>query len=142
MFQIDTKVKHEALNFASLMNALGKTELELEPSFSTAPFDTGLPLQESLQAFSSFFGTSEDRLLDTYRAARAAFEELRETDTILKRGGWGYPPLLLKSGQAPRFLYVRGRGAILSDIRTVAVVGTGVESLADVLGRKDRKSVV
>ena len=135
MFQIDTKVKHEALNFATLMNALSKTELELEPRFSSAPFDTGLPLTENIQTFSTFFGISEDRLLGAYQAARAAFEELRETDTILKRGSWGYPPLLLKSGQAQRFLFVRGREASLHDTRTVAVVGKGIELLADTLGR-------
>ena len=47
-----------------------------------------------------------------------------ESDEIIKRGDQDYPPLLAQTKQAPRFLYVRGKKALLFEKRTVALVGS------------------
>ena len=128
MFRIDTRVKQEALNFATLMNALNRTEHSLEPDFDefSKVIDITIPLSDK-----SVIGTYErvfkiDRLilLEAYDKAEKAFKTLHETDEIIKRGSDDYPPLLAQTEQAPRFLYIRGRKSLLFEKRTVALVGS------------------
>ena len=128
MFVIDTKTKQEALNYATLMDVLDMTELRLEPLFDqlSTIIDVGLPLDtpEVCKCYTDFFKIDGFILLQEYRCAYKAFSNLREKDEIIKRGSQDYPPLLAKTEQAPRFLYIRGKKALLYENRTVALVGS------------------
>lgn len=128
MFRIDTRVKQEALNFSTLMNVLNRTEHSLEPDFDefAKVHDVTAPMSSSdiVDRYSQMFGVEKWRLLGAYEKAKAAFQTLRETDEIIKRGSNDYPPLLMQTEQAPRFLYIRGRKSLLFEKRTVALVGS------------------
>ena len=128
MFQLDTKAKIEALNFATLMNALGITEQRLDPRFTdfSNENDVTIPLNHStvINSYVAFFNIRKEHLLRVFDLAERAFLGLRETDEIIKRGSQDYPPLLAKTEQAPRFLYIRGNKALLYEKRTVALVGS------------------
>ena len=126
VFAIDSRVKNEALNFATLMNALGYTEKKIDPLFSkfAKTYDASAPLNEYINNYVEFFGINEERLLREYNKAKAAFAGLKEKDEIIKRGSEDYPRLLLQTEQAPRFLYIRGKKSLLFETRTVALVGS------------------
>ena len=148
MFVIDTKVKQEALNYATLINALNITEHRLEPLFDKfserAPIN--LPINDRVICglYSDYFCVPEEKLLNEYAKAFDAFSRLECTDEIIKRGSSDYPPLLAKTEQAPRFLYIRGKKSLLYEKRTVALVGsrqaskdakTNTKRLAATLGK-------
>lgn len=148
MFCLDTKTKQEALNFATLMNALSYTEHKLEPLFDkfskTVRVDVPLIEDEVRDKYAAFFGIGVELLQQEYRVAHKAFSNLRPTDEIIKRGSPDYPPLLIQTEQAPRFLYIRGKKALLYEKRTVALVGSrqasnnakiNTKRLAEALGK-------
>lgn len=128
MFAIDTKVKQEALNYATLMNVLNSTELRLEPNFIdfSKQVNVYMPMDnpEICKEYASYFKIEKQILLKEYRKAYKAFSGLREHDEIIKRGSKDYPPLLAETEQAPRFLYIRGKKSLLYEMRTVALVGS------------------
>lgn len=128
MFQIDTKTKQEALNFATMMNALDYTEHKLEPFFESfsKTVDVSMPMDSKvlLTLYADFFMASPDKIYYEYKEAFKAFSRLLRTDEIIKRGSPDYPQLLLETQQAPRFLYIRGRKSLLYERRTVALVGS------------------
>ena len=128
MFKFDSKVKREALNFATVMNCLRISEKKLEPLFETFgnTFDYSIDMDADLnyEKYSSFFSVSLCDLKREYELAKHAFEELNEKDEIIKRGSYDYPELLAKTKEAPRFLYLRGNKSLLSEKRTVALVGS------------------
>ena len=126
MFVLDSKEKNEALNFATLMNVLEITENKLDPMFSefAKSTDVAKPIPEVIGLYAKFFRASEDRLQREYDRAKKAFSGLRENDEIIKRGSKDYPPLLMQTEQAPRFLYIRGKKSLLFEKRTVALVGS------------------
>ncbi|MCI6921446.1 MAG: DNA-protecting protein DprA [Lachnospiraceae bacterium] len=148
MFVIDTKTKQEALNYATLMNVLDMTELRLEPLFDelskNVSVDVPIDNPEICEKYCEFFKIPESVLLKVYEKAKKAFSGLKETDEIIKRGSEDYPPLLLETEQAPRFLYIRGKKSLLFEKRTVALVGSrqaspmareNTKRLAEVLGK-------
>lgn len=128
MFVFDSKVKHEALNYATLMNVLEYTEHKLEPLFVEfgKSIRLDIPLEDSsvIENYVEFFKVDRDVLVREYRQAYDAFKTLRDTDEIIKRGDKDYPPLLAETAQAPRFLYIRGRKSLLYEKRTVSLVGS------------------
>lgn len=126
IFVIDSPEKQEALNFATLMNALNFTENRLDPLFEglTRKVDVSIPLINVLEKYSDHFHIDADSLVHEYENCEKAFSGLRQTDEIIKRGGKDYPPLLMKTQQAPRFLYIRGKKSLLYETRTVALVGS------------------
>lgn len=128
MFEFDSKVKIEALNFATLMNALEITEHRLDPQFTefSKIADVTVPLNDIsvIDSYSEFFKIESNRLKKDFTAAKRAFSMLKKTDEIIKRGNQDYPPLLAQTEQAPRFLYVRGKKSLLFEKRTVALVGS------------------
>lgn len=128
MFEINTKVRNEAVNYATLMNVLEITENKLNPLFDsfnkTFPVDVPMNESDAIEKYSSFFKCEKNTLLSEYFKAKKAFETLRETDEIIKRGSNDYPPLLAETEQAPRFLYIRGKKSLLYEKRTVALVGS------------------
>ena len=130
-FAIDTKVKNEALNFATLINSLGYTENKLDPLFSefAKEHDVSIPIPEKIKDYTEYYDISKDRLLRDYQTAKASFSCLKEKDEIIKRGSSDYPKLLLKTKQAPRFLYIRGKKSLLFETRTVALVGSRQASI-------------
>ena len=149
MFLIDNEVKQEALNFATLMNVLNYTEQKLEPLFEefSEKHDVTIPMTEKniIQNYSTFFQIfNSEKIKRMYDFAAKEFSKLKADDEIIKRGFLDYPPLLSKTKQAPRFLYVRGRKALLQEKRTVALVGSrqaseeakkNTERVAELLGR-------
>lgn len=128
MFKIDSRIKQEALNFATLMNALQYTEHKLEPLFDNLSkiVDISAPLDQKsiVGKYSQFFCIEVNTLLSEYKKAKNAFSQLHSTDEIIKRGSQDYPSLLAKTKQAPRFLYIRGKKSLLQEARTVALVGS------------------
>lgn len=128
MFQLDTKNKVEALNFATLMNALSITEQRLDPLFSSfsESVDVTKRLIDSsvIKKYVDFFSVDKLQLMKEFELAERAFSQLKETDEIIKRGDQDYPPLLEATEQAPRFLYIRGKKSLLFEKRTVALVGS------------------
>lgn len=128
MFEFDSKVKIEALNFATMMNALEITEHRLDPRFTefSKITDVTVPLNDIsvIDSYSDFFKIESNRLKKEFAAAKRAFSMLKKTDEIIKRGNQDYPPLLAQTEQAPRFLYVRGKKSLLFEKRTVALVGS------------------
>lgn len=128
MFEFDTKVKREALNYATLMNALNYTEHNLEPLFVEfcQNVKADIPIEDPsvCKKYAEFFNIDKESLLMEYQKAYNAFLALKETDEIIKRGSMDYPPLLMKTEQAPRFLYIRGKKSLLYENRTVALVGS------------------
>lgn len=128
MFAFDTGTKCEALNFATLMNVLQMTEHKLEPLFEQFgqqyPLDIPMDMEHIAEKYAEFFETDEKTILKEYEKARTAFSTLRKTDEIIKRGSMDYPPLLARTEQAPRFLYIRGKKSLLFETRTVALVGS------------------
>ena len=126
MFEFDSMVKMEALNFATLMNVLDVTENKLDPMFSMLAniIDVAVPIPTIVAEYSGYFNVPEETLIREFNAAKRAFSKLRPTDEIIKRGSKDYPPLLLQTEQAPRFLYIRGKKSLLQEKRTVALVGS------------------
>lgn len=146
-FCFDTDDKIEALNFSTLINVLGKTEQTLEPLFEefSRKTDITVKLNEStvIKEYTDFFHVSKEKLLNEFINAEYAFSNLKVNDEVIKRGNQDYPPLLAKTDQAPRFLYIRGKKALLFEKRTVALVGArqasskakeNTERLTDKLG--------
>ena len=90
MFEIDTKVKQEALNYATLMNVLGITESRLEPDFiefsKKVSVDVPMDSQKICSEYAKYFKVEESVLLKEYEKAYKAFSGLREDDEIIKRG--------------------------------------------------------
>ena len=128
MFQLDSKVKIEALNFATLMNALDITEQRLDPLFTSFSENNDITVclndKKIIDSYVSFFNIEKERLIKEFYNAEREFSKLRKTDEIIKRGSQDYPPLLAQTEQAPRFLYIRGKKALLFEKRTVALVGS------------------
>ena len=128
MFKFDTKAKVEALNYASLMNALGFTEKKLEPLFEefaqNNKIDIPMDAEDMYKKYAAFFDVDSRDLLDEYNKAYNAFSTLKPDDEIIKRGSYDYPPLLAQTTEAPRFLYIRGKKSLLFEERTVALVGS------------------
>lgn len=128
MFEINTRIKQEAVNFSTLMIAKDMTENALEPQFEefAKKVDVTLPLVDLslINAYVKYFNVPELNLKKTYEDTVKAFSKLRPTDEIIKRGESDYPPLLAKTKEAPRFLYIRGNKALLFEKRTVALVGS------------------
>lgn len=148
MFKFDTKAKIEALNYSTLMNVLDYTEKRLEPLFDdfakVNKVDEPMDKMEVCQKYAEFFEIDPLFLMDEYKKAYRAFLTLKEDDEIIKRGSYDYPPLLAKTKEAPRFLYIRGKKSLLFEERTVALVGSRQASenarantrrLADALGK-------
>lgn len=148
MFAIDSRTKQEALNYATLMNVLNMTESRLESQFDElakiVSVDVPLDRPEIVEKYCEFFNIEENVLVKVYEKAKREFSALRANDEIIKRGNEDYPPLLLKTEQAPRFLYIRGKKALLYEQRTVALVGSrhasdaakdNTKRLAEALGR-------
>ena len=90
MFEIDTKVKQEALNYATLMNVLGITESRLEPDFiefsKKVSVDVPMDSQKICSEYAKYFKVEESVLLKEYEKAYKAFSGLWEDDEIIKRG--------------------------------------------------------
>lgn len=132
MFRLDSKIKIEALNFATLMNVLDVTEQHLDPMFSdfNKNVDVSIPLDDSsvIEKYVNYFNVNRDLLLKEFIFAKDAFSRLKENDEIIKRGSIDYPPLLTETEQAPRFLYIRGKKSLLFEKRTVALVGSRMAS--------------
>ena len=128
MYLIDSAVKQEALNFATLLNLLKCTEYKLEPKFRKFSnfVDATIPLidERLLEMSTKFFEVSEERMQREYMVANRAFSTLRPGDEILKRGSPDYPFLLANTPQAPRFLYIRGKKFLLHETKTVAIAGS------------------
>lgn len=129
MFLIDNQVKQEALNFSALMNLLSYTEQKLEPSFDefAKEHDVTIPMTDPsiLLEYSNYFEIfNAEKIKRAYSHAAKEFSKLKPDDEIIKRGSLDYPPLLEKTKQAPRFLYLRGRKGLLQERRTVAIVGS------------------
>lgn len=128
MFQMDSKNKVEALNFATIMNALSITEQRLDPLFSS--FSESVDITKRLidssviNEYVDFFSVDKLQLMKEFDLAEKAFSHLKESDEIIKRGDQDYPPLLEATEQAPRFLYIRGKKSLLFEKRTVALVGS------------------
>lgn len=132
MFAFDTETKREALNYATLMNVLHMTEHKLEPMFVEfgKNYRLNIPMDQenSYDKYAEFFNVNKESLMREYELAKKAFLTLREHDEVIKRGSLDYPPLLAKTEQAPRFLYIRGRKSLLYEARTVALVGSRMAS--------------
>ncbi len=126
MFTIDTPTKQEALNFATLMHALGVAEKKLIPDFERFSMerDVSVSIPSDLDVWSSFFNIPSEKLSSSYAYAKAQFEKLHEDDGIIKIHDPNYPKLLAATEEAPRFLYLRGDRSLLYDGRTVALVGS------------------
>lgn len=148
MFKFDSKTKIEALNYSTLMNVLDCTEKKLEPLFDeyARSYKTDEPMDNPgvCDEYAIFFKIDSGVLLEEYKKAYRAFLTLKEDDEIIKRGSYDYPPLLAKTNEAPRFLYVRGKKSLLHEERTVALVGSrqasenarlNTERLAGALGK-------
>ena len=148
MFAIDTKIKQEALNYATLMNVLNNTELRLEPDFinfsKRVSVDLPMDKTEVCKEYAMYFKVEIEKLLREYHKAYKAFSTLRKNDEIIKRGSKDYPMLLAKTDQAPRFLYIREKKSLLYEMRTVALVGSrqasenakkNTKRLAEALGK-------
>lgn len=148
MFLVDNRTKQEALNYATLMNLLNYTENRLEPLFNDIAklIDVTKPMVDNdvIKEYSHFFNIGIDSIFAEYTQAKKAFSRLKPTDEIIKRGSQDYPPLLAETEQAPRFLYIRGRKALLYEKRTVALVGSrnasetakdNTKRLAETLGK-------
>ena len=129
MFFVDDRVKHEALNFATLMNILKISEQKLDPVFESFSqrVDVAVPMTDKdvIMEYSVFFDIPDlERMKRMYAFSREKFSQLRADDEIIKRGSIEYPPLLSATQQAPRFLYVRGRMELLQERRTVSLIGS------------------
>ena len=128
MFEVNTSIKKEALNFATLMNVLDYTEHKLDPLFEefSESVDVTVPMNDSkvVDKYAEFFDVNIKKINDEYQRAYKAFCTLRRNDEIIKRGSPEYPPLLAKTEQAPRFIYIRGKKSLLYEKRTVALVGS------------------
>ena len=84
--------------------------------------------ENSYDKYAEFFNVNKESLMREYELAKKAFLTLREHDEVIKRGSLDYPPLLAKTEQAPRFLYIRGRKSLLYEARTVALVSSRMAS--------------
>lgn len=128
-FDLDTCEKREALNFATLMNALDITEQKLDPLFEKFSEEVDVTIcmdedQALFSKYSAYFNVSKDILTANFKNAKITFSNLKSTDEVVKRGNEDYPPLLQRTEQAPRFLYLRGNKSLLYEERTVALVGS------------------
>jgi len=127
MFNIDDAIKNEAVNFAAFMALLDCTEKKAEPLFNEVGerINLALPMihEDVLQTYAIVVNRNERDIRTLYEKTYFAFTQLQEHDEIIKKGSFDYPVLLAQTDQAPRFLYVRGRKSLLTEARTVALVG-------------------
>ena len=127
MFKLDSKEKIEALNFATMLNVLKCSEKKLEEQFDRFALDNDISKMiddEMVYAYELFFGIKKEIILQEFELAKDAFEQLDENDEIIKRGSHDYPKNLEETQEAPRFLYLRGKKALLYETRNVAIVGS------------------
>lgn len=143
---VNTKaVVQEAINYFALQSLHQYSDKKTEPVFKhlEQEFDLTKPLLSYLKEASVETGHDESVMRDAYIVAKKGFEQLKETDYIVKRGDNIYPELLAKWEEAPRFLFMRGKINLLR-YPIVSVVGSRQASetgcvkaykLAQLLGR-------
>lgn len=128
VFTIDNKMKQEALNFATIMELLMKTESTVEPIFNDIGnfVDLYRPIDDIsiLSEYANQLNISQNIILQQYNKSKFAFSTLRPDDIIISRDSELYPKRLLSTEQAPRFLYLRGNISLLRETRVVALVGS------------------
>lgn len=128
VFTIDNKTKQEALNFATLMELLKKTESTVEPIFEDVgnfvDLTLAMDIPTVLNEYSIQLKITSEKILAEYNRSKIAFSTLRSTDAIISRDSELYPSQLLSTSQAPRFLYLRGNISLLNETRIVALVGS------------------
>jgi DNA processing protein len=128
MFRIDNCTKQEALNFSVITTLLNCSDPKAEPIFEEIGNQIELtsPLidEKVLSVYSKVLKIDSDIIIDAYNKTERSFSQLKQNDEIIKRGSIDYPPLLAKTEQAPRFLYIRGRKSLLFEKRTVSIVGS------------------
>lgn len=77
MFEIDTKEKQEALNYATLMNTLNFTEHKLEPLFEEFAkyVEVNLPISNPnvCEEYANFFNVESSTLIREYNNAKKLF---------------------------------------------------------------------
>ena len=126
MFRIDTPIKNEAVNLATIMNILHTSEKKACQILdnSSNQLITCEPIIEHLSQWAQLLNQPAETIRHEYEYTRRAFTNLHDTDEIIRIDSPEYPRLLRQTEEAPRFLYLRGRISLLQDIRTVALVGS------------------
>lgn len=100
----------EALNFATLCEAIGENEEIVEAYFEQIGSEVSLkePLVEHVAYYQKSLNLPQSFLHEHYLRVEAAFAQLRADDVILRRDSPNYPPHLRTHRQSPRYLYLRG----------------------------------
>lgn len=128
MFRIDDQTKQEAANLSTLMKITGFTETKAVLLFESVgneiPLYAPLEDQDILAVYARYADVDASLIKREYEKVKAAFSTLRHDDQIIKRGSPDYPKLLAETAEAPRFLYARGNISLLSEKRTVSLVGS------------------
>lgn len=128
MFQIDDRIKQESVNFSLLMQITGFTEAQADNLFEAIGNSVPLyaPLEHSsvLKIYAKHTGVQESVIREEYKNVCDAYSALKRDDQVIKRGSPAYSKLLLETDEAPRFLYARGNVSLLSEKRTVSLVGS------------------
>lgn len=124
-FEINTKIRQEAVNFATVIEITKRTEPYAEQIFNelSKRIDVSVPLPQKAKEYSIACNATESEVVNVYNSTYKCFTRLKKTDEIIKRGEDNYPILLSKTEQAPRFLYLRGNAELLNN-RIVSVVGS------------------
>lgn len=127
-FKIDSPTKQEAFNFALMMKMTGLTEKPLYEQYrdvwESDQASLDLRDQHNFKLYADTFGVSMEDMAAELSQAIKAFFSLHADDQIIKIGEMGYPTLLSKTAEAPRFLYLRGNTNLLEQERCVSVVGS------------------
>ncbi|WP_337032510.1 DNA-processing protein DprA [Paenibacillus illinoisensis] len=125
LFGNDPRIINEAMNYFTLQalhnNSMKKTKPIYEELKET--FNLFEPCTNYLKELSTILKVNESDLLKSYDAVVRGFNQLNETDHVVKIGQDFYPKLLERTEQAPPFLFMRGN-LNLVNYQAVAVVGT------------------
>lgn len=123
--QINMAYLLEAISYYTIQSFFKFSDKNTEPVFRnlSAKVDFSLPMSKISKEIGCILNIDESKLVKAYETVYKGFENLNQTDYVVKRGTELYPQLLEKTADAPPYLFMRGNPDLLKN-RIVAVVGT------------------
>lgn len=124
-FGNEPKVIQEAINYYTIRTALKLSDKKVSPIIDQLKnqIDFTIPFSEKIKEVAKLIKCEPETLRKSYQVVENGFNNLLETDYVVKKGQDLYPSLLEQTKEAPPFLFMRGNIRLLQ-YPIIAVVGT------------------
>lgn len=126
-FNIDTQYIRDAILFYTIEQYFNfsdkKTSKFIDEITNTHSFDYRAGLKQNIRLLSSLLKISENQFYDTYTKVKTSFQSLPNDVILIKKGDGIYPNLLLKTEEAPAYLFLKGDISLLNE-KSICVVGS------------------